>query len=295
LRPSVAQQLGLPAKITVAVGWGDLFSSMLSIRALSSADREFDITGTAEAGGASTRGAVPAPGLLSIPVRSQLNVTYGSTQAGGGSVDWLQKRILVGIDDAWINREVGQLRRVTAPSLLFLPHLGGERAPLWDRTIRGAFLGMDTTHDRADLARAVLEGVAYSIRQILMRVADARGYRLDTPVLIAGAASRNTTWNQIKADVLGRPVEVIPLSEPSAFGAAILGFVAAGHATDPFDVAERISKPGHVLDPDPRFRDHYDDLFALYDGSQANLASIHLGLEKVRGKGDSKRGQVEGN
>ena len=282
LQPAVATQLGLPAGTPVAVGWGDLFASMLSTAVLSRADREYDITGTAEAGGASTAGHLPAPGLISLPITADLHATYGSTQAGGGSVAWWQERILLDRGADRLSDAVGE--RLTAPpSVLFLPHLGGERAPLWNRVLRGTFLGLDASHDRVDMSRAVLEGVAFSVRQLIARIEVARGYPLDSPVMIAGAAAGNTTWNRIKADILGRSVEICALKEPSAFGAAILAMVAADGASNPFDVSEQLLTPGQVIDPDPRHSAHYEELFALYDGAEAALASLHAGLERVRG------------
>lgn len=280
LRPKMADHLGLPAHIPVATGWGDLFASMLSIRALNGTDCEFNITGTAEAAGATSPGSLHVPGLLSMPVPHGPVATYGSTQAGGGSVAWLRSKLLR-VDEQWIDHEVAA-RCAMAPSVLFLPHLGGERAPLWDAQLRGAFLGMDATHDRVDLARAVLEGVAFSIRQLLTRVESARQHSLDSPVIVAGAAARNQAWNQIKADILGRPVEICRIAEPSAVGAAILAVTSAGEADSVFEAAERMSPRIEVIEPNHRYRHIYNELYALYDSSQAQLKQMHEGLERVR-------------
>lgn len=141
---------------------------------------------------------------------------------------------------------------------------------------------MDATHDRVDLARAVLEGVAFSIRQLLTRVESARQHSLDSPVIVAGAAARNQAWNQIKADILGRPVEICRIAEPSAVGAAILAVTSAGEANSVFEAAERMSPRIEVIEPNHRYRHIYNELYALYDSSQAQLKQMHEGLERVR-------------
>lgn len=281
LLPAVADATGLPSRIPVTVGWGDLFGSMLAIKALGGLDRDFDITGTAEAGGSTFATHRAVPGLVSMPVPDGPYATYGSTQAGGGSVAWLQHKIFVEIDESWIDQQVSK-RRARPPTALFLPHLGGERAPLWDAELRGTFLGLDASHDRVDLTRAVLEGVAFSIRQILQRVENVRGYRSAGPVVVAGAAASNNAWNQIKADVLGRQVEICRIAEPSAVGAALLASVTAGDANSAFEAAESLSRPGTIIDPNMRHINVYNELYAMYDTAQEQLSSLHKGLAAVR-------------
>jgi len=288
LLPAAAETSGLPSGIPVSVGWGDLFGSMLAIRALGGPNRDFDITGTAEAAGSTFTAHQAVPGLISMPVPDGPYATYGSTQAGGGSVAWLQKRVLIDVDEQWIDHQVSA-RSSRPPTILFLPHLGGERAPLWDAELRGAFLGLDASHDRVDLFRAVLEGVAFSVRQILERVENARGHRASRPIVLAGAAAANHAWNQIKADVLGRQVEVCQLAEPSAVGAALLGAVVAGDARSPFEAAEKLSLPSKLIDPDLRHHDSYEELFAMYESAPHRLRDIHNGLAAIRATGRAQQ------
>jgi xylulokinase len=283
LAAEVADEIGLPVGVPVAVGWGDLLSAMLAAGILSDG-ADYDITGTAEAAGQSGTTALDVPGLLGIPLTTEKAVTYGSTQAGGGSAAWLLSSVLTHRDQSWLDTAVSQRLLQRPPSTLFLPHLGGERAPLWDPSLRGTFLGLDGSHDDVDIARAVLEGVAMSVRQIITRIDSVRGNQPERPFIIAGAASGNAAWNQIKADVLGRALSICDLDEPSAFGAAVLA-CATIDDQPAWDVAAAWRPTLRHVEPRTVDRRSYDELFAAYDQSTAVLSPLHQRLAAIRAIG----------
>ena len=111
-----------------------------------------------------------------------------------------------------------------AEGLTFLPYLTGERTPHFDPSARGAFVGLTVRHDRGALVRAVLEGVAYALRDAADLVA-GEAVRVSR---VSGGGARSELWLQIVASVLGTPLERVAVDEGAAYGAALLGGVSAG-------------------------------------------------------------------
>jgi xylulokinase len=110
-------------------------------------------------------------------------------------------------------------RRPSAAEVsLFLPYLATAATPHWNAQARAAWIGLSFAHGRAELTRAVMEGVALEIRDMLQQW-QAAGLEIDR-LRIGGGATRSPLWNQIQADVYGRPVETLRVSESAALGAA---------------------------------------------------------------------------
>ena len=110
---------------------------------------------------------------------------------------------------------------------LFLPHLQGERAPLWDVHARGVFVGLDATTGPAELAKSVMQGVGYSARlllDVLERSADCKVEQIHC----GGGGFQSDVWNQIRADILGRSLRRISTSDAGALGVAAIAAVGSG-------------------------------------------------------------------
>jgi len=110
--------------------------------------------------------------------------------------------------------------------LLFLPYLTGERAPYPDPNARGAFVGLTLRHDKRHMVRAVLEGVAYSLRDCL-EIFRELGVPIQQ-VRAAGGGARSQVWRQVMADVFGTELVTINVTDSTAFGAALLAGVGSG-------------------------------------------------------------------
>lgn len=152
----------------------------------------------------------------------------GVTQAAGLSLRWIRDQQQAGTDDDAYRRMAEEAGRVPAGAdgVLWAPYLMGERTPHTDPTVRGALLGLSASHTRAHVVRAVLEGVAFSLRDSFGIFAD-----LGVPVrsvVVGGGGARSPVWRQIQADVFGHPVETVAAEEGAAYGAAILAGVGAG-------------------------------------------------------------------
>jgi xylulokinase len=149
-----------------------------------------------------------------------------------------------------------------AEGLLFQPYLAGERTPHADPDARGAFVGLQLRHDRGALVRAVLEGVAYGLRDSLellrqLRVAPEVGRA-------SGGGARSDLWLEIVASMLGIPLERTAATEGSAYGAALLAGVAGGVFADVHEAVARCVRTTSRIDPNPAWRDAYDDGYARY-------------------------------
>jgi xylulokinase len=148
--------------------------------------------------------------------------------ATGAAVDWFVRTFLGRGRDPH-GRFFAAAKRAAPGSggVVFLPYLAGERSPVYDPSAKGVFFGLTTATGQPEMARAVLEGVAFGHRQIL-RMADVRlGGRVER-VLASGGGTRNALWRQIRADAADRPYLYSDCPESSALGAALLGGVAAG-------------------------------------------------------------------
>jgi xylulokinase len=139
--------------------------------------------------------------------------------------------------------------------LTFAPYLSGERTPYPDSELRGGFVGLGLRHDRGAMARAVLEGVAYALRDGLDLIA-ATGARPEL-ARVSGGGARSDLWLRILASVLELPLERTESGAGAAYGAALLGGVAAGVFDDARVAAQAgVRTTGHV-DPDPRWVQAY--------------------------------------
>jgi xylulokinase len=180
----------------------------------------------------------------------------------GGSTLWLAESVL-GVDQGAVF-DLAARAPAGADGVIFLPALSGSMAPRWNENMRGAFTGLAMNHDGHHLARAVLEGCAFALRDIVDRLA-ALG--LGGEVRVVGGGARSPLWLQIKADVLGRPVRPVLAAEATALGAAILAGAAAGTFTDLDDaVARAVQLAPTTVDPDPALRERYDEAYARYQG-----------------------------
>ena len=167
-----------------------------------------------------------------------------------------------------------------ARGLLFHPYLQGERAPYWDPLLRADFIGLTITHGKPEFARALYEGLAFSIRDLL-GAARALGLSFGTIRLMGGGA-RSACWRQIIADVTGLTIERTEAADAS-FGAALLAGVGTGLFASPQAAVASCVRLAEVTPPIADNQKFYDDLFRIYKDAQAALAGISHRLHHLAG------------
>ena len=185
----------------------------------------------------------------------------GVMLSAAGSLDWLRRSVggtfaeLVAAAAEW---EPG------VEDLLFAPYLAGERTPYPDPGARGAFVGLGLRHDKGALARAVLEGVAFGLRDAL----DLVGTLGAPPTVgrVSGGGARSDLWLEILAAVLELPLEVTAVDEGAAYGAALLGGVAAGVFADAAGAARDCVRVRRTIEPRADWVERYAPLRARFRG-----------------------------
>ncbi|HUS14160.1 MAG TPA: FGGY-family carbohydrate kinase, partial [Chloroflexia bacterium] len=155
--------------------------------------------------------------------------------------------------------------------LLFLPYLSGERTPHPDPLARGAWVGLTLRHRRAHLTRALLEGVAFGLRDSFTLIGAAQPGGVDQ-VRVAGGGAQSPLWRGILASVLGVPLVRVNTTEGGAFGAALLAGVAAGTWPDVPAACAATIRLGESTRPDGDDRVVYEELYASYRALYPALA-----------------------
>jgi xylulokinase len=185
----------------------------------------------------------------------------GVMLSSGGSLRWFRQALAREVEYAGLDVEA-EAWEPGAEGLLFAPYLAGERTPHADPNARGAFVGLSLRHERGALVRAILEGVAYGLRDCLEVLRDL-GCTVDLG-RASGGGARSDLWVRILASVLGIPLERPVVDEGAAFGAALL----AGVADDVFaDVAEAVAACVRIreeVNPVPEWRRRYDEEYERF-------------------------------
>ena len=185
----------------------------------------------------------------------------GVMLSAAGSLQWFRDALAPGTAYSALDGEAA-MWAAGSEGLVFLPYLSGERTPHSDPDARGAFVGLSLRHDRGALVRAVMEGVAFGLRDSLELLrqlgVEARTGRA------SGGGSRSRLWLRIVASVLGLPIELTAAEEGSAYGAALLGAVASGGFADARQAVEACVRVREVVEPDEAWLKVYEDAYRRF-------------------------------
>lgn len=199
-------------------------------------------------------------------------MAFGCQLSSGGSLEWFRNTFFGGVDSpfAIINKEVSE-SRPGAGGVIFLPYLTGERAPHADPYARGVFCGLSVTTSRGDMARAVMEGVTFGLREIYEVMLSTRPGLKPTEVISSGGGAKSAVWRQIQADVMGVPVKTLRgAGEGGAYGAAVVAGVGAG-VWRSVDEAAKLLTVETVTQPIPENVELYDRIIKTYSGLYQDL------------------------
>ncbi|NLW20522.1 MAG: xylulokinase [Clostridiales bacterium] len=256
-----AGQAGLMAGIPVFAGGLDAACSALGVGVI--APGQVQEQG-GQAGGMSICTASPFMDrrlILSTHVVPGRWLLQGGTTGGGGALKWCRETFCPGLDF----QQMDSLAAGVPPGcdgLTFLPYLAGERSPLWEPGAQGVFYGLRYASGRAHMIRAVMEGVAFSLRHNL-ETARATGTGISL-LRATGGAARSALWTQMKADVTGIPLELPSSEESTALGAALLAGVGAGAYRGFAQAVARAVRPGRRLEPGEGSQAAYNKAYARY-------------------------------
>lgn len=160
--------------------------------------------------------------------------------------------------------------------IYFLPHLAGAGTPVSDPLSAGAFVGLRLSHEKGDLTRAVLDSLAYEMRQNIEAI-ESTGTSIEEIRAIGGGA-KTGKWLQIKADIFQKRIVTMRASESAALGAAILGAVGIGAFSSCEEAVETMVATGEAYEPDPAMRPEYDERYAEYLSVYPALKEVNHAL-----------------
>lgn len=280
---TVAEDLGLPANIPILAGCLDTAAELLGCGILQSADGGMIRVGSS--GGVMAIHDRPfcSGGIITYPYVTQgLYYKQAGTNSCATSLQWTKGLFsFLGNDvEARITFPfLDELAATTPPGadgLLFHPFLQGERAPYWNPELRASFTGIAQTHGWPHFIRAVMEGVAFSLKDCLAMFVH-NGVAMNRAVM-AGGIAKSPVWSQIIADVLGIELYTIRHGD-SAFGAALLAAVGGGLFKGLTDAVAACVKPERTIVPAPANAGTYTAMFERYVGTAAYLDGIPRACE----------------
>ena len=260
----IAELTNLPETTVVNVGTLDHFAGMIG-------------TGNIEPGIVSlSTGTVMALATLApkpeVSQRCEIAMHYGFmpdtyvilpvAESGGVSLEWFKNTCMSQMDYDTLNQKLSQ--RAYDTELLFLPYLVGTNAPEFDTKAKGMFYGLRAEHDAVDMAKAVMEGVAFLLRKNCDAIRDAG---VDVACIYAtGGGTRSKIWCQIQANITGLPVIVLKEKEIACLGAAVAAAVKEGNVFSYQNAAERVHAGSIRYEPhkNNRMEKKYKKFCALY-------------------------------
>ena len=280
----VAFELGLAPGTPVVVGGGDGPCAAVGAGVVAQGDAYNYI-------GSSSWIALATPQPVYDPERRTFNFYHldpnmlmptGTMQSAGGSYQWLRDTLCrteteeaerQGVSPYELMNQMASKSPPGAKGLIFLPYLMGERSPHWNPSARGVFLGLTLTHDRADMIRAVLEGVSLNLR-IILDAFIRQGVEIPT-IRVIGGGAKGAFWMQILADIFNRPIERLEfLEEATSLGAAIAGGVGVGLFKD-FSAAQELVKVKETYYPNQGTQDIYGKIYEIFTEAYDALIPIY--------------------
>jgi xylulokinase len=293
LTPEMAETVGLPAGIPVARGAADNAAGAVGLGVVRSG-RAMASIGTSGVILAHTAGYAVEPAMRLHSFCHAVPGQYyamGVMLAAGGALRWYRDVLcdgenlaaeLRGADAYEIITDTASTARPGAGGLVFLPYLMGERTPHADALARGALVGLTARTTKADISRAVLEGITFGLCDSLdlVREIDPRGAGA-AEIRLTGGGARSPFWRQLLADVFGAPVAVTSSTEGPAFGAAILGGVAAGVFASVEEGADALVHVTARVAPEPVAAARYREIHAVYRALYGDLRERFAALARL--------------
>jgi xylulokinase len=286
LHDDIARETGLPRGLVIVGGGGDQAAQAVGVGAIDAGVVSVSLgtSGVVFAGSSEPlydpKGAAHAfP--HAVPGRWHM---MGVMLSAAGSLRWYHDNFApdIGYDEL-----IAEAETVSpgCDGLYFMPYLSGERTPHADPLVRGAFVGLTHVHRRAHAARAVLEGVAYGLRDNLDLLLRAGVDRPDV-IRVSGGGARSGAWLQIVSDVMGVPLVTVESSEGAAVGAAMLAGVGVGVWPDAQSAAQACVRLDAEVEPDQIRIGEYEERIGHFRGLYKVLApfyraSITKGMERT--------------
>lgn len=278
LIPSAAADLGLPTGLPVFAGCGDGLAAPVGAGAVGEGDGHLTL-GTSGFVGVITRRRLKGKrGIATLQSADpEKLLLIGETETAGVCLRWAAEQLFGEVSPGEAYRHMDEAVLANPPgarNLIFTPWMYGERAPVADERLRASFVNLGINHTRADMTRAIYEGVAYNLRWMLDSIRDLFGFPLESLRVIGGGA-KSPVWCQILADVTGRQLEIMPSpQEASAVGAGLLAAVGLGLYPSIESLRDLI-QPDRIIGPNPEAQGVYQRSYEVFRKIHKALRPVH--------------------
>lgn len=263
---SIKSELNLKHSIPFVTGGNDGCLANLGCVALNKDEAALTV-GTSGA----VRVTIPKPlpaalqGLFRYMLTNELYVTGGPINNGGIALQWFAENFLgIALNASEDLNKIMQLAS-KAPAgsngLIFLPYLLGERAPVWDEDAKGMFYGLQFIHRKEHLTRAVIEGISFSLLQILTAIEKING--TVNKVFVSGIVTQSDWWMQLLANMFGKTIVLNDSTDASAMGAAFMGMYATGMIDD-LSTVKSFMQIAKTFEPEANIHAMYQKHFEVY-------------------------------
>ena len=258
--PEVAKELGFPETVKIVAGAGDNAAAAVGTGTVGDGRCNISLgtSGTIFIS-SKTFGVDEHNALHSFAHADGYYHLMGCMLSAASCNKWWMDEI-IGTKDYAAEQE--EMKKLGENHVFFLPYLMGERSPHNNPNARGTFIGMTMDTTRADMTQAVLEGVAFAIRDSF-EVAKSLGIKIER-TKICGGGAKSPLWKKIIANVLGIKVDVIESEEGPGYGGAMLAAVACGEFASVEEAAEKLVKVIDTIEPDPELVEKYNDRYTKF-------------------------------
>lgn len=264
LLPQVAEELGLPAQVKIAAGAGDNAAAAVGTGTVGDGRCNISLGTSGTVFIASNKFAVDSNNALHAFAHADGHYHLMGCMLSAASCNKWWMDDIIGTDD--YKKEQEKIKKLGENHVYFLPYLMGERSPHNDPKARGTFIGMTMDTSREEMTQAVLEGVAFALRDSF-EVAKSLGIQIER-TKICGGGAKSPLWKKMIANILNIKVDVIESEEGPALGGAMLAAVACGEYKDVVEAAEKIVKVVDTVEPDSElvaaYNKRYDTFKQIY-------------------------------
>lgn len=263
LKEDIAEELGLKSGIVIGGGGGDNACAAIGM-GVCCKGKAFTTIGTSGVVFAHTdKPQIDKQGRIHTFCCAVPGCWHvmGVTQAAGLSLNWFRSQMA----SEYTYKELDKLSSeipIGCDNLIYLPYLMGERSPVLDTSARGVFFGLSAIHTKLHMARAVMEGVAYSLYDCL-EVLKENSIEVGDMALCGGGA-KSTFWREMFSDVYGVNIKTMQTSEGAVLGAALLGGCAAGVYSSVEEACEKTVKSGEIYEYNKSRHDKYMHFYSIY-------------------------------
>ncbi|MEM4311712.1 MAG: FGGY family carbohydrate kinase [Nitrososphaerales archaeon] len=284
LTKELDKELNLPEGIPVVIGAADSACAALGLGTVNDGEA-FETTGTSSVLAVVSNKPLFDSRLINrCHVKENLWLLMGAMSTTGASLRWFKDNFFsyevflakeLKVSPYEIIDEEAKKSPIGSNNLIFLPYMMGERCPLWDPYARGVLIGLSLAHKKGDIARAIMEGVAYGLRSNL-EVIESLGLKVNE-IRVTGAGARSHLWKEIKSNVLRKRIVSFMIKEAALLGAAILA--SCNSSSEIVNRANKIyQKREEVIEP--TYSEPYNFYYEIFKDSYKKLKSIFKRLQR---------------